>query len=89
MPNLRCYWLPACLFCLATGVLAEPFSTPGDNDLQRQRQEQLLREQRQRLEELQQLPGKTPTEAPTTTAPDTRCFTIRTITLEGAEHLTD
>jgi hemolysin activation/secretion protein len=87
MPNLRYHWLLAWLALLAADVLADPFSTPGDNDLQRQRQEQLLREQRQRLEELQQLPGKAPTEAPSTVAPDSRCFTIRSITLEGAELL--
>ncbi|WP_371231667.1 ShlB/FhaC/HecB family hemolysin secretion/activation protein [Pseudomonas sp. QE6] len=87
MPNLHFHWLLAGLFCLASSVLAEPLASPGDTNLQRERQEQLLREQRQRLEELQQLPGKAPTEAPAPTAPDTRCFTIRTITLEGAEHL--
>ncbi|WP_447754795.1 ShlB/FhaC/HecB family hemolysin secretion/activation protein [Pseudomonas nicosulfuronedens] len=87
MPNLRYYWLSAWLAFLATDVLADPFSTPGDNDLQRQRQEQLLREQRQRLEELQQLPGKAPAEAPSTTAPDTRCFTIHSISIGGASNL--
>lgn len=80
-------WMPLLAFCCASASFAAPLPSPGDNDLQRQRQEQLLREQRQRLEELQQLPGKAPAEAPATSAPDTRCFTIRTITLEGAEHL--
>lgn len=80
-------WMPVLAFCCASASFAAPLPSPGDNDLQRQRQEQLLREQRQRLEELQQLPGKAPAEAPSTTAPDTRCFTIRAITLEGAEHL--
>lgn len=79
--------MPVLAFCCASASFAAPLPSPGDNDLQRQRQEQLLREQRQRLEELQQLPGKAPAEAPSTTAPDTRCFTIRAITLEGAEHL--
>ncbi|WP_343575841.1 ShlB/FhaC/HecB family hemolysin secretion/activation protein [Pseudomonas sp.] len=80
-------WMPLLAFCFASAAFAAPLPSPGDNDLQRQRQEQLLREQRQRLEELQQLPGKAPSEAPIPAAPDTRCFTIRTITLEGAEHL--
>lgn len=80
-------WVPLLAFCFASTAVAAPLPSPGDNDLQRQRQEQLLREQRQRLEELQQLPGKAPSEAPTPGTPDTRCFTIRTITLEGAEHL--
>lgn len=80
-------WMPVLAFCFASASFAAPLPTPGDNDLQRQRQEQLLREQRQRLEELQQLPGKAPGEERPTTAPDTRCFTIRSIRLEGAEHL--
>ncbi|MDU4250648.1 ShlB/FhaC/HecB family hemolysin secretion/activation protein [Pseudomonas sp.] len=80
-------WMLVLAFCCASASFAAPLPTPGDNDLQRQRQEQLLREQRQRLEELQQLPGKAPGEERPTTAPDTRCFTIRSIRLEGAEHL--
>ncbi|WP_371365413.1 ShlB/FhaC/HecB family hemolysin secretion/activation protein [Pseudomonas sp. QL9] len=80
----------ACIVLLAAGSHAAPvISTLADREMQRERQEQLLREQRQRLEELQQLPGKAPTEAPPPPAPDTRCFTIRTITLEGAEHLVE
>lgn len=80
-------WMPVLAFCFASASFAAPLPTPGDNDLQRQRQEQLLREQQKRLEELQQLPGKAPGEERPTTAPDTRCFTIRSISLEGAEHL--
>ncbi|WP_240201756.1 ShlB/FhaC/HecB family hemolysin secretion/activation protein [Pseudomonas sp. PDNC002] len=79
--------MPALAFLSVGVAVAAPFPSPGDNDLQRQRQEQLLREQQQRLDELQQLPGKAPAEAPATTAPDTRCFTIRSIALEGADHL--
>ncbi|MCD2822933.1 ShlB/FhaC/HecB family hemolysin secretion/activation protein, partial [Pseudomonas aeruginosa] len=37
---------------------AAPFTSPGDRDLIRDRQQRLLDEQRKRLEELQQLPGK-------------------------------
>lgn len=80
-------WMPVLAFCIASASFAAPLPTPGDNDLQRQRQEQLLREQQKRLEELQQLPGKTPSEERPAAAPDTRCFTIRSIVLEGAEHL--
>lgn len=87
MPRFQRGGWSACLFFVVSAAWAELPASPGDNDLQRQRQEQLLREQQQRLEELQQLPGKAPAEAPSTTAPDTRCFTIRSITLEGAEHL--
>ncbi|MGK6670265.1 hypothetical protein ACKVAY_020040 [Pseudomonas aeruginosa] len=37
---------------------AAPFTSPGDRDLIRDRQQRLLDEQRKRLEELQQLPGR-------------------------------
>jgi len=57
---------------------------PGDRDLIRDRQERLLEEQRRRLEELQQLPGREPhVPSPQPTA-DERCFEIRTIRLQGA-----
>ena len=87
MHHLRYYWLPAWLALLANDALAAPLATPGDNDLQRQRQEQLLREQRQRLEELQQLRGKAPSEATPQAAPDSRCFTIHSIVIGGADNL--
>ena len=61
--------------------------TPGDQDLIRDRQSRLLEEQRRRLEELQDLPGKgTRPQAPATPA-DTRCFPIKTIELKGADSL--
>ena len=61
---------------------------PGDRDLIRDRQERLLEEQRRRLEELQQLPGRetvTPAPAPE----DERCFDIQTINLKGATLIAD
>ena len=88
MPYFPRGWIPAiALFvCLQAGAAALP-TTPGDRDLQRDRQEQLLREQQKRLEELQQLPGKAAPQAPAEQPADTRCFDIREVTLEGAEHL--
>lgn len=55
---------------------------PGERDLIRDRQERLLEQQRQRLEELQQLPGRDAVE-PEAIPEDQRCFDIRTITLKG------
>ncbi|MFV0923896.1 ShlB/FhaC/HecB family hemolysin secretion/activation protein [Pseudomonas palmensis] len=66
---------------------ADPLQTPGDRDLIRDRQERLLQEQRKRLQELQSLPGRAAPQVPASTPEDTRCFTIRHIVLEGAEHL--
>lgn len=61
--------------------------SPGDRDLIRERQERLLQDQQKRLQELQQLPGTPGPEAPAAQAQDTRCFDIRQIDLQGAEHL--
>lgn len=66
---------------------ADPLQTPVDRDLIRDRQERLLQEQRKRLQELQSLPGRAAPQVPASTPEDTRCFTIRHIVLEGAEHL--
>lgn len=56
---------------------------PGERDLIRDRQERLLEEQRRRLEELQQLPGRDATDVQPVPE-DQRCFDIRIINLKGA-----
>lgn len=62
-------------------------TTPGEQDLIRDRQDRLLEEQRRRLEDLKDLPGKQ-AEPPAPVAPaDTRCFTINRIELKGADSL--
>lgn len=66
---------------------AAPFQTPGDRDLIRDRQENLLQEQRKRLEELQQLPGRQAPQAPAQPAEQGRCFQIQRIDLQGASLL--
>ncbi|MDQ0651396.1 hemolysin activation/secretion protein [Pseudomonas cedrina] len=78
-----------CTFMLAYMSLnsATAAPTPGDQDLIRDRQNRLLEEQRRRLDELQDLPGKgDQSQAPATPA-DTRCFPIKDIELKGADSL--
>ncbi|SEM58087.1 hemolysin activation/secretion protein [Pseudomonas sp. ok272] len=70
-------------------ALAAPALTPGDQDLIRERQDRLLQEQRRRLEELKELPGKE--TAPTAPAmpTDSRCFPIQQIQINGADQLSE
>ena len=57
-------------------------STPTDRELARQRQEQLLEDQAQKLEQLQTLPQTTPSHD-VLTPDDSHCFTITVIELQG------
>lgn len=74
------------LSLVAASALAQvpPAATPlpGERDLIRDRQERLLEDQRRRLEELQQLPGRD-MSAPESVPEDDRCFDIHTISLKG------
>lgn len=84
--------LPLCLWLLAfpttTTLAAQPGATsPGDQELIRKRQDRLLDEQRRRLRDLQELPGKTPAAPPPITPPTDRCFQIHSIRLRGAEQV--
>lgn len=68
-------WLGLCALLLSMGALAPvQAATPGEQDLIRDRQDRLLEEQRRRLEELKNLPGKQSTPAAPVTPTDTRCF---------------
>lgn len=73
---------------LALLILVPVFSlaaTPGEQDLIRDRQDRLLEEQRRRLDDLKDLPGKQSLPvAPAAPAHD-RCFTIQRIELKGAD----
>lgn len=73
------------LICLSPlkSVYAAP--TPGDTDLIRERQDRLLEEQRRRVEELKELPGKAAKPVQPAAPADTRCFPIRDIELKGAD----
>nr|BFD39369.1 two-partner secretion system transporter TpsB2 [Pseudomonas sp. FFPRI_1] len=84
------WFRPVVAFCALSGSLtlsAAPLQTPGDRDLIRDRQQQLLQEQQKRLDELQQLPGKTLPPEPAPQPGEQRCFTIKTVVLKGADHL--
>ncbi|MCP1444907.1 hemolysin activation/secretion protein [Pseudomonas sp. GGS8] len=77
------------LLCLSPLTLAHAAPTPGETDLIRERQDRLLDEQRRRLEELKELPGKAAKPAPPTAPADARCFPIQDIELKGADSLSD
>lgn len=62
-------------------------SSPGDLDFIRGQQNQLLEEQRRRLEDIKELPGKSETPSATVTPDDSRCFLIKTIGIKGADAL--
>lgn len=80
---LLCAWLVTCVHVAS----AAPFSTPGDQDLIRDRQNRLLEEQQRRLEQLKELPGKGSDTGSSARPADSRCFPIQDIELEGADAL--
>ncbi|MGY2292802.1 ShlB/FhaC/HecB family hemolysin secretion/activation protein [Pseudomonas sp. SDO528_S397] len=74
---------------VAVPLTVKAAPNPGDTDLIRDRQDRLLDEQRRRLEDLEDLPGKTAAPVTPAAAQDTRCFTIQSIELVGAEALSE
>jgi hemolysin activation/secretion protein len=76
-------------FLTSASLSAYAASSPGDQDLIRDRQERLLEEQRRRLEELKNLPGREVAPTTPTKPADTRCFTINTLEIKGAESLSE
>jgi len=77
------------LLCLSPLNLVHAAPTPGETDLIRERQDRLLEEQRRRLEELKELPGKEVKPAAPAAPADTRCFPIKDIELKGADSLSE
>ncbi|MCB2250288.1 ShlB/FhaC/HecB family hemolysin secretion/activation protein [Pseudomonas chlororaphis] len=75
------------LLCLTPLHSVHAAPTPGDTDLIRERQDRLLEEQRRRLEELKDLPGKEAVPEAPATPVDSRCFVIQDIELKGADSL--
>ncbi|MGE8098593.1 ShlB/FhaC/HecB family hemolysin secretion/activation protein [Pseudomonas fluorescens] len=82
-----CAALPCLLLSFTSVNLAHAAPTPGETDLIRERQDRLLEEQRRRLEELKELPGKAAKPTAPTAPADTRCFPIKDIDLKGADSL--
>jgi len=72
---------------VAASFMAQAAPNPGDTDLIRDRQDRLLEEQRQRLEQLKDLPGKAASSEAPAAPVDSRCFLIKTIELTGADTL--
>ncbi|MCK9237103.1 MAG: ShlB/FhaC/HecB family hemolysin secretion/activation protein [Thiopseudomonas sp.] len=77
---LRIAVLAGCSVALC-GLQAAPL--PGDRDLARERQQRLLQEQQQRLDELQSLPGALPDAGAVTASADDRCIDIQQVALAG------
>lgn len=75
------------LLCFSPMTRAYAAPNPGETDLIRERQDRLLDEQRRRLQELKELPGKEAKPAQVPTPTETRCFPIKDIELKGAESL--
>jgi hemolysin activation/secretion protein len=81
----------AVLGCLGglSSAVAAPGPTPGEQDLIRERQNRLLEQQQRRLDELKELPGKTVVPTAPSAPVDSRCFPIRQILINGADHLSE
>jgi len=77
-----CFLLFACLVQATT--FAAPPVLPGSQELIRQRQQQLLEQQNQRIEELQQLPEPQAPAEPVAAPDAARCFPVKRIHLQGA-----
>ena len=86
LPRTR-YFLCTLLLTYVSLNSAMAAPTPGDQDLIRDRQNRLLDEQRRRLDELKDLPGKDARPAQPAAPTDTRCFPIKDIELKGADSL--
>jgi hemolysin activation/secretion protein len=79
------WYFVACIFFVTQAFAAA--TTPGEQDFIRDRQDRLLQEQRQRLEELKNLPGEQLSAAAPPAVEDARCFTIQRIDIQGADAL--
>lgn len=86
MDDYRFYSIFCLLGCLfLASVQAQ--SLPGDRDLARDRQQRLLQEQHQRLQELQSLPGTVPEPTTGLVTPDEACVKIDCVQLNGVSLL--
>nr|WP_312973009.1 ShlB/FhaC/HecB family hemolysin secretion/activation protein [Pseudomonas sp.] len=76
-------------FCLAVFPVWVNAQTPGERELQRDRQERILQEQQRRLQELQRLPGREAQQPAEPEPGDERCFAIDDIEISGASLLSE
>lgn len=79
------YFLRSAAVCAFLLVIttAEAASLPGDRDLARERQQRLLQDQQQRLDELQSLPGALPEASEALVPTGDRCIDIQQVELAG------
>lgn len=79
------YFLRSAAVCAFLLVIttAQAASLPGDRDLARERQQRLLQDQQQRLDELQSLPGALPEASEDLVPTDDRCIDIQQVELAG------
>ena len=73
-------------FCFISTCL-QAAQLPGDRDLARERQQRLLQEQQQRLDELQSLPGALPGPSVDSQTADGHCIAVQRIELLGVTRL--
>ncbi|TFY84631.1 ShlB/FhaC/HecB family hemolysin secretion/activation protein [Pseudomonas nabeulensis] len=74
---------------LSGPLLAAPQPLPGDRELARERQQQVLEEQRRRLDELQSLPGEEVEQTAPALMDDGQCITFTRIVIDGGSLLSD
>jgi hemolysin activation/secretion protein len=87
--RLRGLLLALVLFPLCSIAFAQyaPGQSPGDRDLIRERQQRQLDEQRQRLDELQKLPGQQRPVAPAVPGEEEHCVNIQRIHIKGGDRI--
>lgn len=87
-PFKRPWALPLCLLTACAQAAELSTTESGEQASVRARQERLIEEQRRRLRDLEQLPGAAPQPPAQQAQPDTQCFKVDQIEIQGATRLT-